>query len=167
MSSEKLESDLLLTRDRRQERLDSYLGHRYPATLFLSLNIPGALKNRPGTEALFSWALNRVTDTFPGATVLETERDLLGPYAALALTGEAGEAKQRLVALEESTPAARLVDLDLYDHRGRQIGRADLSLPPRSCLLCDRPATECMRTGRHTLAALTDKTDELLAPYRE
>ena len=40
------------------------------------------------------------------------------------------------------------------------IGREELGLGPRKCLLCDRPARECMRARSHS-------TEELLEKYKE
>ncbi len=40
------------------------------------------------------------------------------------------------------------------------IGREELGLEPRKCLLCDRPARECMRARSHS-------TEELLEKYKE
>jgi holo-ACP synthase len=167
MSSEKLRNDIIRTRDRRQALLGRHLAVGYPATLFLSLNIPGAIKNPPGAAKLFSWALGRLAEALPGLAVLETSIDLLGPYAVLGINQSVDDVKRRCMALETSQPAARLVDLDVYDSHGRQIDRAALSLPPRPCLICDRTAVECIRLGRHFDSNLMEKTDELLAPFRD
>jgi holo-ACP synthase len=166
MSSEKLKSDIILTRDRRQGLLESQLASGHPTLLFLSLNIPGAVKNPPGAEQLFSWALGRLAAAFPGLTTMATGCDLLGPYALLGSHCAAVEVKRDCVALETSQAAARLVDADVFDDLGRQIDRAALSLPPRPCLVCELAAVECMRAGRHSYTELGKKIDELLAPFR-
>lgn len=166
MSSEKSRNDLLAARDRRQETLDRHLAAGWPSLLFLSLNIPGADKCRPGSGELFCWALERLADAFPEQTLLERACDPLGPLAILGVRRTAVEAKLGCVTLETSHPAARLLDLDVYDNHGRQIGRAALALPPRPCLVCRMTAVECMRTGRHGYRELGDTTDELLAPFR-
>lgn len=167
MSSDKLKSEILKTRDHRQELLDRHLAAGNPATLVLSLNIPGAIKNPPGAGKLFAWALDSLADEYPGLDMLELSYDLLGSYAVVGIQQAAVEVKQRCMALETSQQAARLVDLDVYDSQGRQIDRAFLSLPPRPCLVCNRSAVECIRLGRHTVADLTEKINELLAPYRD
>jgi holo-ACP synthase len=167
MLSDKLKSEILRTRDHRQEQLDRHLAVGYPATLVLSLNIPGAIKNPPGSGMLFAWALDKLAEEQSGLAILETSHDLMGSYAIMGIQQAAVEVKHRCMTLETSQPAARLVDLDVYDSQGRQIDRATLSLPPRPCLVCDRSAVECIRLGRHTASDLTEKIDELLAPYRD
>ena len=42
----------------------------------------------------------------------------------------------------------------------RPMTRAEIGLPERRCLICERPARECIRARRHT-------ADELLARYNE
>lgn len=167
MSLDKLKLNILRTRDNRQDQLDRHLAAGYPATLFLSLNIPGAIKSPPGAGKLFAWALDKLAEERSGLSVLENSHDLLGSYAIAGIHQDAVEVKHRCIALETSQPAARLMDLDVYDSQGRQIDRAFLSLPSRPCLVCNRSALECIRLGRHTALDLTDKINELLAPYRD
>jgi len=166
MSSEKLKSDIICTRDQRQELLGRHLRAGHPATIVLSLNIPGALKSPPGIDGLFSWALDAVAEAVPDLSTHETSTDLLGPFAVMTSTQDADMAKHRCIAIEQSQPSARLLDLDVYDHLGRQVDRTALSLPPRPCLVCESAAMECIRLSRHTYEDLTDKVYELLAPYR-
>jgi holo-ACP synthase CitX len=167
MLLDKLKSEILKTRDHRQDLLDRHLAAGYPATLVLSLNIPGAIKNPPGSEMLFAWALDQLGEEYSGLAILETSHDLLGSYAVMGIQQAAIETKHRCIELETLQPAARLVDLDVYDSQGRQVDRASLYLSPRPCLVCNRSAVECIRLGRHTASDLTEKINELLAPYRD
>ena len=166
MSSEKLKSDIIRTRDARQEALHRQLTAGYPATLFVSLNLPGADKNPPGAGPLMSWALNLLHRAYPDIATLATDCDTLGPYAVLGIHREVAVVKRRCIELEISHPSARLVDLDVFDCSARQIDRASLSQPPRHCLVCSRTAVECIRLGRHTYSELTERTNELLAYFR-
>lgn len=153
---------MLEARDLRWKLLERYLGASYSATLFLSLNIPGDRKDLPGGTELFSWGIRRVTQLLR-AVNLRTGRDPLGPFAVMLLDVEGVEAKRRCIGIEESRPAARLLDLDVYDRDGVQIDRASLGLPPRRCLLCHEGAAECMRVKRHQSAEVVERAGELLA----
>lgn len=166
MSSEKLHNDILAARDRRQELLEGYLAHGCPATMLLSLNIPGPDKNLPGSQGLFVWALQSLAGAFPGWRMQRQPDDLLGLCGIMLLELEAPDVKQRCMAVETAHPFGRLLDLDVYDAHGRQVDRASLCLPPRPCLVCGRAAGECIRLGRHTIHEILERTDELLAYFR-
>jgi len=167
MSSAKLRSDLIAARDRRQELLEERLSGGYQATVFVSLNIPGAQKSPPGATALFSWALRRMLSEFPESANLLRSSDPLGPFAVISLNLEAVGVKRRCIAMEGAEPFARLVDFDVFDGNGCQIDRATLGLLPRPCLICDQAAVDCIRLRRHTAEQVLEKSDELLAFYRD
>ena len=45
------------------------------------------------------------------------------------------------------------------------IGREELGLGPRKCLLCDRPARECMRARTHSIEELLENIQTLVNSY--
>ena len=163
MSCAAYRSKLLAARDRRQGVLARYLAAGYPAIATIALNLPGAEKAPPGAEHLFSRTLRALVRLVPGLINLSTGSDSLGPFAIMHLELPPAEAKGRCVALEESAPWGRLVDVDIYDRQGAPLSRTLLGLPPRLCLLCDRPAVECIRLQRHPLELVVRKAHELLA----
>ena len=164
--SEKSALDFLDARDSRQDALTQVLSRGYPAVLFVSLNIPGYEKTPPGSEALFLWVSGELEKVFPERHVLKTAHDALGPYALLAIEADAQGVKRRCIEIESSHPSARLVDLDVYSAAGMQIDRGSLGLPSRTCLACNAPAVECMRTKRHSFEQVISKVHELLIPFR-
>lgn len=164
--SDKSASSFLDARDARQDALAQTLSAGHSATLFLSLNIPGAEKSPPGSEAIFLWALGEFRTRFSGLAVTVHTRDALGPYAIIGLDSKPVAVKMCCIELEASHPAARLIDLDVYSASGMQISRSALDLPRRACLLCDQPAVECMRGKRHSFNEVIAKAHELLAPFR-
>jgi holo-ACP synthase len=165
MSSAKFASKLLAARDARQEALAQAWRPGQPATLFLSLNLPGAEKSPPGAAALFSWMRGELGRTFPGLAWLASARDALGPYALAGLASAPLAAKRICIGLEEKHPSARLIDLDVYAGSGKQIDRASLALPARRCLVCTRPAVDCIRAKRHPFDEVIGKAHELLAHF--
>jgi len=166
MSSDKFAHSFLNSRDQRQAALSKVLLEAHSATLFLSLNIPGENKTPSGSAALFSWALRELSFAFPCLSNRVSGRDALGPYAIVALSVEPLEAKQSCIAIEESHPAARLIDIDVYSQNGVQIDRASLLLSGRACLICAEPAVECIRIKRHSIHEVIGKVHELLAHFR-
>lgn len=134
--------------------------------VFLSLNVPGVDKCLSGTENLFSALRAAIAAAFPEGAELECRVDALGPYALYLIAQPASEVKRCCVAIETTTPAYRLADLDVYAPDGRQIGRREIGLSSRSCLLCPQPAVDCMRQKTHAFEALVARVHELLTPYR-
>jgi phosphoribosyl-dephospho-CoA transferase len=74
-----------------------------------------------------------------------------------------GAAVKRLtLELEEGLPFGRILDLDVWVREG-PVGRGDLGLPPRRCLLCGEEAKICARLGGHSFEALRAEAARLLA----
>jgi holo-ACP synthase len=156
---------LLAARDARQALLDRHLADGGPALVAVALNLPGPEKAPPGSQALFDWAVERATTGLPGARAVHLGRDALGRFAILAVPIDAVAVKGACLAIEASRPAARLVDLDVYQPGGRVLDRARLGLPPRRCLACDQPARECILLARHDSATVVARAHALLADH--
>lgn len=165
MSSDKFASKFLAAREARQELLSRALGAGRPATLFVSLNLPGPDKSPPGATALFRRGCAEIAETFRGSLLVTAGCDVLGPFSLRVLDADPCSVKRLCIGIEESHPAARLLDLDVYAAESAQIGRASLGLPARRCLLCDQPAVDCMRSRRHAIAEVIARAHELLAPF--
>jgi holo-ACP synthase CitX len=162
MSYAKLRSELLRARDVRERSLQAVLA-RGTNVVFLSTAIPGADKTPAGGSELFDWALQAL-ENFPGAVELgELGCDALGHYAILNLPWPASRIKLACVALEEQFPVTRLLDLDVYDASGNQLGRTELGLPPRRCLVCSHSAGECIRLRRHDPTVVIEHAHRLLS----
>jgi holo-ACP synthase len=163
MQSGASRADLLAARDARHALLVRHSGAGHAALVAVALNVPGEVKTPPGGGALFRWALAELAAALPGAAPLHVSEDALGPFAVLAVPGDAAATKAACVAIEASRPRARLVDLDVSAPGGAPVDRAALGLPPRPCLLCPSPAVECSRLARHPIAAVVARARELLA----
>ena len=166
MSSARFAASFLAAREARQELLSRALSAGRPAMLFVSLNLPGPDKSPPGATALFRWGGAQIAATFPGSLLVTAGCDALGHFALRVLDADPLAVKRLCIGLEESHPAARLLDLDVYSSKTGQIGRSSLGLPARRCLLCDQPAVDCMRVKRHPYAELIGKAHDLLANFR-
>jgi len=138
-----------------------------PSTVFVSLAIPGARKNRPGTAELFEWAWGSLGRALPLPEPRYLGKDALGPFAVMQAPTEPQEVKRLCIRIETQRPSARLVDLDVYDSNGKPVDRASLGLPPRRCLVCDQPAADCQRLQRHSPEEILKAADGLLAHIRD
>ncbi len=165
MSYASLRSELLAARDARDALLATLLA-KHPATLiFASTAIPGPDKSPPGSQALFDRGMARLRRKLGSSRELAGGHDLLGPYRMLACTADPHWIKNLCLAIETAEPTARLLDLDVYPSTGTRIGRAELGVPPRPCLLCEQPASDCIRLRRHAMAAILDHVHTLLSPF--
>lgn len=151
MDLEGLRRRLLDARDARAALLAALAN----PTVVLSLNVPGPHKNTLPLDRVFALGQEALRHELPGGTLLAEGRDALGPYAAVAVRTTPRDAKLACVRIEESLPVGRLLDLDVVAPGGEQVHRASLGLLPRLCLVCDAPAADCIRAGRHSPAELS------------
>ncbi|QTF93492.1 citrate lyase holo-[acyl-carrier protein] synthase [Halomonas sp. BM-2019] len=162
MSYAKLQAELLAARDAREALLVTLLAEGPGTLIFASTAIPGPDKSPPGSLALFEQGLERLERRLGASRQLAGGHDRLGPYRVLASPAEPRRVKHLCLAIETREPAARLLDLDVYDGSGARIGRADLGLAPRRCLLCEQPASDCIRLRRHAMTAILAHVHSLL-----
>ncbi len=160
-------ADFLEARDARQRELTRalFLFEGSGCLLMAGTNVPGPDKHAGGLAALLDEALERLARTHP-LRILVSGLDALGPWRLAHVPAPAEAVKAAAVAVEGLDPAARLLDLDVYRPNGSQAGRAALGLPPRTCLLCDRPAVDCIRSQAHPVEDLRAQVDRLLATVR-
>ena len=163
MPSDASGAEVLRAREARQALVEEWAGREGAALVAVALNVPGAEKAPPGARALHGWAVAQVAAALPGRRLVHSGDDALGPFALLAVAAPPAAAKAACLAIEVSRPAARLVDLDVYAPSGAATDRASLGLAPRPCLLCDAPAGECIRLGRHPRADVVTRARALLA----
>ena len=144
-----LRDSLLKARESRQALLDDLFPTPFPATVMLSLNLPGPAKTGARAERLFEYGEKALLEAL---RVHSSVRgcDELGPFALYRSGLHATQLKRLAINLESTHPAGRLLDIDIFDHLGRQLGRDELHIPPRSCLLCGEPALACIHAKRHS-----------------
>ena len=166
MLSAKLKSELLAAREQREmQRLT--VGREVDRTLLqIGLNLPGIDKSPAGGAELLRWALQCCHGLLPAAELLLQGEDLLGPWALLSTSLSAVDVKRRTVVVETQRAAARLLDIDVYDLHGMVVGRREIAVKPRGCLLCSLNAVDCIRLKNHDYSELKVRIDELLAPFR-
>ena len=156
--------ELLDSRDRRARRQGELLS-QFPgrALLCLTVQLPGPEKRnalslkiaRAGVEAIEK----RFNPVFMETNDLET-----GFEGFFVIDGQSLEVKRAAAELEDTQPLGRLMDLDVIGPEG-PIGRADIGLQERRCLICEKPARYCMRAGSHTHEELMAKIKQLVSSY--
>ena len=174
---------LLESRDRRAQRQRSLLSlYPHKTLLCVTVMLPGPVKRSSMSLKIAVAAVEAVRGAF--SPVFEELRDLETGYEGYFIVDmDPFDAKKCAVELEETHPLGRLFDLDVilsgktpvfadggvdsgasslkkpvFADGVRPLGREELGLAPRRCIICGRPVRECMRERSHT-------TEELLAKY--
>lgn len=164
--------DILAARDDRVERRRALLAETGRPIITVTTVMPGPVKHCELSRIPFAAALAAIealaaANAWP-ARLHHRATPATGPEAFVVLQAEAVDIKRALVALEETHPLGRLFDLDVTGLDGAGIGRADLGLSPRRCLVCDRLAKDCGRARAHPLdellARMEERIDAWLAP---
>jgi holo-ACP synthase CitX len=112
------------------------------AVVLISVNVPGPHKSLPGLASLVERASAALASGLTGVGDRVGGLDPLGPYAAFSTSSDPTSAKLAAIHLEESLPAGRLLDIDVYLPDLKPLDRARVGRPPRSCLVCAEPAAD-------------------------
>lgn len=147
-----MNDQILKAREERFEHIKS-ISKNYQTIILLKANTPGKNKERYSSFFLVNLFNHVIEDQFN--VIYKTfKKGYDGPYYIYAIqSNEFQEIKHALIDIETTHPLGRLIDLDLYN-RQELISREDLDMPLRSCMLCDKPAINCMREQTHTLDEL-------------
>ncbi len=165
--------DVLNNKDQRVA-LQANLLATYPdaAIVAIKLNVPGPIKNNSRLEKLFDEGLTafKALLTKSGVSdpweVVNWERDT-GNETFMVFREPAEKIKHLAVDFEDHHALGRLFDVDVLDAAlgSRPLSRSDFGLESRRCLICGRPAKECARSRRHSVAELQAKINQMYWDY--
>lgn len=152
---------VLLARDRRVQRQQA-LHRQYGGTLLsFTMNIAGPVKDTPLVRLAFRAGLAALDRDLGAPVHRESVAAPTGPEALLVYHRPAGAVKDLCLRLEEQAPVGRLYDLDVLSPGGEKLSRPQ----SRRCLICGGPVTVCSRSRAHGLAAIRERTEELLRDF--
>jgi holo-ACP synthase/triphosphoribosyl-dephospho-CoA synthase len=86
-----------------------------------------------------------------------------GPEGLCPVLGDAASVKRAAVDFEEEHPRGCLTDCDVMDSFCGEAGRGSLGLPPRECLVCGRPAAECVAGRTHGTGEIRASVERILS----
>lgn len=158
---------VLASRDARSRR-EKELQLLFPDStlVVLTVIVPGSEKRTPASLAVAHAAMEELRRSFAGEILHCEERDLPTGYEAfMTVAPAAGESKRRCVAIEESHPLGRLMDIDVIGSDGTPLQRGILDKSRRRCLICGNEARYCMRARLHSPQELNAKIEELVNGY--
>ncbi|MFC2685495.1 MAG: triphosphoribosyl-dephospho-CoA synthase CitG [Limosilactobacillus oris] len=163
---------VLANKDRRaalQQRLVA--AHPAMTVVAAKLNIPGPIKNNRAIQRFFTTELLALErDWLTTGQLFYQDTEWLdagtGPERFYLVKATPQDVKAQTTRFEEGQASHRLFDLDVLVQRAGQVvplSRADSGQPARRCFVCGRPAKECGRSRRHTVAELQAAVSSLIS----
>lgn len=157
---------MLNARERRVLIQKKLLASYQKPLISFTLNIPGPVKVLPHVPEAFVRGISLIEDGLENRGFRTIHREILldatGLEAFWAVDADVQEIKAPMVSIEDGSALGRLFDIDVIGPDGSKVSREELGLPPRTCLLCGRPAHACARSRNHTVSQLADKIETIL-----
>ena len=172
---------LLQSRDNRARHQRDLLGENPGKSLLsLTVQLPGSVKRNDWSLAIAKAGVDAIREAFEPE--YEELLDLETGYEGYFLVPmDPLEAKRRTCQLEDTHPLGRLMDIDVLTSSASAkahgianptladtvipVGREEIGLAARRCLLCGQPARVCMRVRTHTQGELLAKIEEMVKSY--
>lgn len=165
--------EMLDAREQRVARQKQMLSQTKGTLLCATMNIPGPVKQSPIIEQIFLTIVQQIKQQFSEIASQECLFSNLktGPEYYFHCSLDPILLKQKMVAIEETQPLGRLVDLDVHwlANNGSiaTLSRNDLGLPSRSCLICQKDAKECGRARVHSIQEMQAKIIQIIQNGKE
>ena len=145
--------DILAAKEQRAQLQAELRSRHCAAVVSVTINMPGPVKYTVDTVNLLYYAVNELRQRIGEKQFSLCEERVLhlptGPVAVLSVQGDADRIKEIGMAVEQATKFGRMLDIDVFDSRGRQVSRSTAGNSARRCFVCSRPAVECMREQSH------------------
>ena len=164
--AEALQQSAIGERDRRADETAALLAAGSRAVVRLSARMPATLRQR----GLATAPTERGVAVFESACrergfslVAAGEGDgILGPWRLWTSDADPLELKRAALYVEEGSWLGQLLDLDVAGPDGL-VGRSDLCLPPRPCVVCGGTAMACSGRAAHPATAVEAAFATILA----
>lgn len=136
--------------------------------LVFSLNIPGPIKNNEAITDIFysgQVAIKSLLKKINKEPLYTKVIDLpSGLDWFIVVEFPPYKLKSKLVTIEDEHPVGRLFDMDILYLKNdtlTQVSREELSLSPRTCLICEKQAKNCARCRAHSVKDMQDKITQI------
>ena len=159
---------ILAARERRAARQAAALARFGKPLVSVTVVMPGAVKGGPLPRRVMSEALRALASVADDRRwrVLSGEGrwQHTGPEALFVVDAGGWLLKSATVELEDHHPLGGMWDLEVFAPEGL-VTRRQLGFPARRCLVCERPAYVCGRSGRHPPEELCSTIRQLVGAY--
>ena len=156
---------LLGSRDARYARQLDWVRDNPALTLVcLTVILPGKVKRDRRSLAVAERGVDAIRKMF--RPLKEECLDLETGFEGYFLVdGDLLDVKRACCRIEKEDPLGRLMDIDVLELKGETVepvNRDRVGLGERRCLLCGRPARECMRAHTHSQEEIFEKIDKMI-----
>lgn len=159
-------AEMLDARERRAFRQQKLLKEYHCTIICFTMNIAGPVKNNPLILRGFQLGKRLLEERMEALKIkpvyFEEINEVTGNEAFYILDWEPLIIKRITSDIEDESALGRLFDMDVLRAAGQKVDRTELGLPPRSCLVCGKPAKECSRSRIHSVAELQSRTTQIL-----
>ena len=169
MGKEVTTEDICRARDIRMEKTGRYFKKSTEGVILFLLNIPGSIKDSSLYRKVFNSGLRTIKYHLNKNCISYSVQEVVFPesgtgpeaYISVAAT-DLLSVKKITAEIENSHPAGRIFDIDLFDKNLEQVksGRE-----MRKCFICDRPAFECARSRKHPLHEVVENINKISENY--
>lgn len=159
-------NNILSDREKRYCEILSLINKYGAPVICGKINYPGNDKNTLEAQNAFQILQRLLTEKYTQNSIytqLLSGDD--GSSILIVANMDPLEAKKIAVSLETNHSLGRIFDIDVYVEEGSSIGRENLGIKSRRCIICNEDARVCMRTGSHSLREVVDKVNQLIHEY--
>lgn len=160
--------EIVKSRKRRAKKIQNMLKEYKHTVVCLTLNVPGKIRVFELLEHAFNDGCKRFENAFGNEKVIIHEAyspHATGYEAFFVVDRDAKDVKAITVRLEEQDELSEVFNYDVFDIDGNEVKRVDIDMPLRKCMLCDQPASVCMRLSTHTPEEVVIKVQNIIEKY--
>jgi holo-ACP synthase len=85
----------------------------------------------------------------------------------MVLNMSAVDAKKIAITIEDLDDIGRIFDIDIYTLDGSSLGRSDINIMPRKCIICNEDGRVCTRLKSHGLEEVLVAVNSVIRRYGE
>lgn len=158
--NEELFLEILDSREERSKKQEKIIKEYNNTLISYTINSPGQYKDTDIYKAIHKEGYKSIISLLEKENIEVLHKEYItkrsGPEAYIIVGYDAKEIKKLMVKLEKEHFLGRIFDIDIFDKNKNQIGRSELNLEARKCLICDKEVRLCMREKNHTYEELID-----------
>jgi holo-ACP synthase len=144
-----------------------YLARKYNLPVVCGkLNYPGKDKNTNEANTAFEILHKIIKEKLSEKIIFSKELRGFDGRSILAVIDMPPETIKKIATqIEDSSEIGRVFDIDVYLKDGNSIGRENINITPRRCIICDEAARICIRSGKHSLNETISRINKIINNY--